>query len=78
MEIVWIYYGFCGAISNLVVWISLFFSVITAETANADKTNGPPKNILSNYKLYYYPKIIYVHSLFTYLKFGKYTAVSIE
>jgi hypothetical protein len=25
MEIAWIYYGFCGAISNFVVWISLLF-----------------------------------------------------
>jgi hypothetical protein len=25
MEIVWIYYGFGGAIVNFVVWISLFF-----------------------------------------------------
>ena len=25
MEVVWIYYGFCGAIANFVVWISLFF-----------------------------------------------------
>jgi hypothetical protein len=25
MEIVWIYYGFSGAIANLIVWISLFF-----------------------------------------------------
>jgi hypothetical protein len=29
MEIVWIYYGFSGAIANFVVWISLlFFPVI--------------------------------------------------
>jgi hypothetical protein len=27
MEIVWIYFGFCGAIANFVVWISLFFPV---------------------------------------------------
>jgi hypothetical protein len=27
MEIVWIYYGFSGAIANLRVWISLFFPV---------------------------------------------------
>ena len=26
-EIVWIYYGFSGAIANFVVWISLFFPV---------------------------------------------------
>jgi hypothetical protein len=25
MEIGWIYYGFSGAITNFVVWISLFF-----------------------------------------------------
>ena len=25
MEVVWIYYGFCGAIAYFVVWISLFF-----------------------------------------------------
>ena len=26
IEVVWIYYGFCGAIANFVAWISLFFS----------------------------------------------------
>ena len=25
MEIVWICYGFCGAIANFIVWISQFF-----------------------------------------------------
>jgi hypothetical protein len=30
MEIRWIYYGFSGAIANFVVWISLFFPVITS------------------------------------------------
>ena len=28
MDILWIYYGFCGAIANFVVWISLFFQWI--------------------------------------------------
>jgi hypothetical protein len=27
IEIVWIYYGFSSAISNLIVWISIFFPV---------------------------------------------------
>jgi hypothetical protein len=30
MEVVWIYYGFCGAIANFVVWISLFFRQCTS------------------------------------------------
>jgi hypothetical protein len=28
MEVVWIYYGFCGAIAYFVVWISGFFSIV--------------------------------------------------
>ena len=32
MEIGWIYYGFSGAIANFVVWISLFFPVVTGHT----------------------------------------------
>jgi hypothetical protein len=31
MVIVWIYYGFSGAIANFVVWISLFFPSETEE-----------------------------------------------
>jgi hypothetical protein len=27
MEIVWIYYGFSGAIANFILWISQFFPV---------------------------------------------------
>jgi hypothetical protein len=30
MEVVWIYYGFRGAIANFVVWISLFFPLGSA------------------------------------------------
>jgi hypothetical protein len=31
VEIVWIYYGFSGAIANLIVWISHFFLVAVAK-----------------------------------------------
>ena len=31
IEIVWIYYGFSGAIANFLVWISLFFPMIEKE-----------------------------------------------
>jgi hypothetical protein len=54
MDILWILWFNCKSRSMDFT----FFSVITAETANADKTNGPPKNILSNYNLYYYPRNI--------------------
>ena len=34
MKIVWIYYGFRGAIANFVVWISLFFPVTDSQRVN--------------------------------------------
>jgi hypothetical protein len=30
IQIVWIYYGFIGAMANLIVWILLFFPVLRA------------------------------------------------
>jgi hypothetical protein len=35
IEIVWIYYGFSGAIVNFIVWISHFFPVVCTQLDNS-------------------------------------------
>jgi hypothetical protein len=40
IEIVWIYYGFSGAIANFVVWISHFFPVSAVRALSAVAAPG--------------------------------------